>query len=137
MRNRRLLWCLVAGVVLLLAGFTVFVVVHVLPDRITPENVERIRVGETTEGEVRALLGGPPDIEVPGSAITIDVHNAPDPAWEKIWVGQRWAAQVQFDDSRRVLARACAQEGREGEAREFFGLPELTFWQKLRRSLGW
>ena len=135
MRNRRLLWCLGAGVLLLAAGAVLWVFVHVLPDRVTPENVERIQVGETTEGEVRALLGGPPDIEVRGSAGTLGVHTAPNPAWEKMWIGERWGAYVQFDASGRVLARVCADEGRG--AREYLCLPELTFWQKLRRSLGW
>jgi hypothetical protein len=127
MRNRRLLWCLGAGVLLLLAGFALFVVVRVLPDRITPENCDRIEVG-MTQGEVEAILGRPADLDNLWAAKPLPKSS--------IWAGEQWTIMVEFDASGRVLARAC-EEGGEGELRELFGLPELTFWQKLRRSLGW
>jgi hypothetical protein len=127
MRNRRLLWCLAAGAFLLAAGAVLWVVVRVLPDRITPENYDRIAEG-MTQGEVEAILGRPADLDNLWAAKPLPKSS--------IWAGEQWTIMVEFDASGRVLARAC-EEGGEGELRELFGLPELTFWQKLRRSLGW
>jgi len=123
MRNRRLLWCLGAGFLLAAAGFAVFVVVHVLPDRVTPENIERIKVGVTTEEEVRALLGGPPDLDSIGGT--------------QVWVGERWIVSLNFDAGGRVVQWGYA-EAAYTRAVSDLPLPEPpTFWQKLRRSLGW
>jgi hypothetical protein len=135
MRNRRLLWCLGAGAFLLLAGFALFVVVHVLPDRVTPENCARIEIGLTTAEEVEALLGGPADMEFPGGPAPLGVDPVANAAWERVWVGERWAACYQFDALGRVLAGGCSETAEA--IRDQYGLPAPSFWQKLRRSLGW
>ena len=88
MRNRRLLWCLGASVFLLLAGFALFVVVRVLPDRITPENCDRIEVG-MTQGEVETILGRSADRE--------DLLETGSLPKTSMWVGERWAIRVEFD----------------------------------------
>jgi hypothetical protein len=134
MRNRRLLWCLGAGAFLLLAGFAIFLVVHVLPDRIIPENCERIEVGMTEE-QVEALLGGPPEIEFGRGTGHRAALFGPDAECELLWTGGGWAIFVQLDGRRWVLATVCAEQGRE--VREMYDLPAPTFWDKLRRSLGW
>jgi hypothetical protein len=133
MRNRRLLWCLGAGVLLLAAGAVLWVVVRVLPDRVTPENYYRIKVG-MTEREVEAILGGPADAEASGAFVP--PLPPPTVAWMKFWVGERWVVIVDFDSRGRVVNRDC-DEGETAEFRRMHGLPELTFWRKLRRSLGW
>ena len=128
MRNKRLLWCVAAGVFLLAAGFTVFVFVHVLPDRITPENCDRIEVGMSLE-EVEAILGGPADLEDDHADAGIPLGPS------KTWVGEQSAVVVSFEPSGRVSGWWL--EAPASEVRRLCDLPEPTFWQKLRRSLGW
>ena len=75
----------------------------------------------TTEEEVRALLGGPPDLDSPGSA--------------RVWVGEQWVVNVDFDAGGRVVQWGYAEAA---YVRSLSDLPPpLTCWQKLRRSLGW
>jgi hypothetical protein len=126
MRNRRLLWCLGAGAFLLLAGFTVFVFVHVLPDRITPENCNRIKVG-MTEAEVKAILGRPPDLD--------NIWATRSFVKISIWVGEQWIIAVRFNDH-AVWWKDYFDDPEEFRlAQELPPAPSL--WQKLRRSLGW
>jgi hypothetical protein len=127
MRNKRLLWCLGAGVLLLLAGFALFVVVRVLPDRVTPENYYRIAEG-MTQGEVEAILGRPADRDNIWEAVSHGKYS--------IWEGEEWLIGVRFDDHGVVSWRK--DHDNPDEFRSMYRLrPPPTFWQKLRRSLGW
>src|SRR5262245_3750416 len=127
MRNQRLLWCLGAGALLLLAGFAVFVVVRVLPDRITPVNCDLIAEGMTA-GEVEAIFGRPADAEVGGPSEVF---------WSKQWPGERLAVGFDFDPRGRVRQMAwCVETETAEDAWWVLGLTAPTFWQKLRRSLG-
>jgi hypothetical protein len=120
MRNKRLLWSVGTGVFLLAAGVALFLAVHVLRDRVTPENCARIEPGMNLE-EVEAILGGPADLDFLGIP--------------HVWVGERWAAYLDFDDGGRVVRVDCAETA--AWVRALSDLPAPTFWRKLRRSLGW
>jgi hypothetical protein len=123
MRSRRLLWCLGAGVFLLLGGGALFLAAHVLRDRITPDNCDRIQVGMSAE-EVNTILGRPPDLEIPMRAGPILEPGA----WldEKIWSGERWEILVDLDHHGRVTAKACIN---------LEAAPRPTFWERVRDAL--
>jgi hypothetical protein len=102
MHNWRLLCCLVAGVFLLLAGGGIYLVVRVLPDRITPENYERIEVGMDTR-EVAALLGRRPDRQF--APTTGDGAVLGPPIWHESWVGEQGVIVIHLDPHGKVTKK--------------------------------
>jgi hypothetical protein len=123
MRSRRRLWCLGAGVFLLLGGGALFLAAHVLRDRITPDNCDRIQVGMSAE-EVDAILGRPPDLGIPMRTGPIGAPGARRD--QHIWAGDQWQILVDLDHHGRVTAKACYSQA---------AALRPSFWERVREAL--
>lgn len=108
-------------------------------DRVTPENVARLREG-MTRAEVEAALGGPPGVYHPDGERLAALFRHPATGWEwraaadgeadgAVWAGRAGAVVIGFDRDGRVADLPALSWVDNGH-------PPLSFLAKLRRYLG-